>query len=132
MSSTKILIVEDDRCAIEELADFLRWHLGAEVTVADSVAAARRQVVDGGPPDVCLLDIRMPHECGLELVPLLFEGEAAAAPLVIVMSGFHDEPTLDRIKRLSLPFLPKPIELVRLLELLQSRSVPAETYADRV
>jgi len=131
MKPARILIVEDDRCATEELADYLGWRLGAEVTVADSVADARRQLVDGRQPDVCLLDIRMPHENGLELMSMLCGDSAAGEPLVIVMSGFHDEPTLDAIKRLRLPFLPKPLELDRLLELIHAHGVPAESRTDR-
>lgn len=115
-----IWIVDDDESAAEELADFLRWHLAAEPRIAHSVATARELLATDPPPELCLVDIRMPRESGMTLVELLRRDDrAGGCPEIILMSGFHDAATLELIERQKLPFLPKPILPERLVKLLE-------------
>jgi len=116
--SRRILIVDDDLDATEELASFLNWRFGAEVAVTDSVAAAKSRLADSPTPDLCLVDIRMPRESGMTLVKEL-RARNAEQPHIIVMSGFHDAGAMETIEQLHLPFLPKPLSLKALVDLVQ-------------
>lgn len=75
--SLTILIVDDDACAAEELAEFVTAQVDACSILADSAAAARQRRTDGPTPDVCLVDIRMPRESGLGLVSPLRDDQPA-------------------------------------------------------
>lgn len=66
-----VLIVEDDRAVRDMLAEYLATH-GYEVQQADDGAAMRTEI-ERRPPDVVLLDVRLPGEDGLTLARYLRE-----------------------------------------------------------
>ena len=66
-----VLIVEDDAAVRDMLAEYLASH-GYEVQQADDGAAMRVEI-ERHPPDVVLLDVRLPGEDGLTLARYLRE-----------------------------------------------------------
>jgi two-component system phosphate regulon response regulator OmpR len=66
-----VLIVEDDQAVRDMLAEYLAAH-GFEVQQADDGAAMRTEI-ERHPPDVVLLDVRLPGEDGLTLARYLRE-----------------------------------------------------------
>lgn len=66
-----ILIVDDDRSVREMLAEYLGQH-GFRTVQADG-GAAMREIIEKDPPDVVLLDLRLPGEDGLSLARYLRE-----------------------------------------------------------
>src|SRR4030065_277450 len=69
MSTKKILIVDDDRLVLTTFERGLRG-AGYEISTAESGPQAL-QVCAESPPDLVLLDIRMPEMSGLEVAQRL-------------------------------------------------------------
>jgi len=71
MDAARVLIVDDDRSVRDMLAEYLRAHGYAVAQAADG--AAMRAELERDPPDLVLLDIRLPGEDGLTLARYLRE-----------------------------------------------------------
>ena len=78
----RILVVDDERTAREELCEALR-DAGYKVRSADSAETALEQVSQRSY-DLCISDIRMPGMDGVELLRRL--GEIAPETLVILVT----------------------------------------------
>lgn len=66
LASMRVLIADDNRDAADALAELLAIELGCQVAaVYDGRSALRRAVTD--PPDVLILDVRMPDLGGVEV-----------------------------------------------------------------
>jgi DNA-binding response OmpR family regulator len=66
-----VLIVDDDPAVRDMLSEYLSSH-GYEVQQADDGSAMRSEI-ERNPPDVVLLDVRLPGEDGLSLARYLRE-----------------------------------------------------------
>ena len=66
-----VLIVEDDAAVRDMIAEYLASH-GYSIQQADDGAAMRKEI-ERHPPDVVLLDVRLPGEDGLTLARYLRE-----------------------------------------------------------
>jgi two-component system phosphate regulon response regulator OmpR len=66
-----VLVVEDDAAVRDMLAEYLGSH-GYSVQQAEDGDAMRREI-ERNPPDVVLLDVRLPGEDGLSLARYLRE-----------------------------------------------------------
>jgi DNA-binding NtrC family response regulator len=105
---SKILIVDDDAAG----ARTLQLHLsgqGHEVTVGHSVeeglAAARSQ-----PPELLIMDIRMPGRSGLEGLHDFRQGFPGIH--VIMITAFHDmESTIEAMQKGAEDYIHKPIDI---------------------
>lgn len=85
----RLLVVEDNPGDAVLLSQMLRASLVAgDISVVDTLAAARASVTDR-PPDVVLLDLSLPDSTGMDTVRAMVE----AAPLapIIVMTGLADQ-----------------------------------------
>jgi two-component system response regulator RegA len=103
----RLLLVDDSEAFRERLARAFRDR-GFEVTTAgnygEAMAAATLQ-----PPDLAVVDLRMPGESGLTLVKSL-KG-IHESMLVLVLSGFGSIATaIDAMRLGAVNFLPKPAD----------------------
>lgn len=103
MTGLRILVVDDDRDAAEELVELLECH-GYVARSASDLATAR-DAVASFDPDWALVDLLLGPESGLDLVR---EWGAAARPRVVLVSG------LDPMPEPGVPSLLKPIDLAQL------------------
>lgn len=132
-----VLIVDDDQALREMLAQYLQSH-GFRALQADSGPAMRAQI-EGNPPDIILLDIRLPGEDGLTLARYLRERYDVG---IIMVTGAGE--VIDRIVGLEVgaddyvakPFDPRELlarvkSVLRRLQARPAGNAPAPTAAAR-
>lgn len=108
MTQKKILIVDDDTYLRELIADFLTMKGFIVLQAADGRKGL--EAIKKEQPDLVLLDLVMPHMNGLELLAQL--GDAATRPIIIMMSGNHEEEAAREAIRLgAYDYLTKPVSL---------------------
>ncbi|HXH28160.1 MAG TPA: HD domain-containing phosphohydrolase [Candidatus Polarisedimenticolia bacterium] len=103
-----VLVVDDEEPIRNALKKFLTQQGYDVVTAAsgeDALRVMQRQKVS-----VILLDVRMPGQSGIELVPHLLEAEPAAA--ILMLTAVNDATTAALcMQRGALDYLTKPIDL---------------------
>ncbi|HSD29178.1 MAG TPA: sigma-54 dependent transcriptional regulator [Vicinamibacteria bacterium] len=106
----RALIVDDDVSFRLGLADAVRRE-GLDVVTASSLAEARREIA-AGVPDVILLDLGLPDQNGMDLLPEL---EALPEPLgVILVTGQATvETAVAALRHGVADYLTKPIDFAR-------------------
>ncbi len=103
-----ILIVDDDVASCRTLQLHLRGQ-GHQVDTAHSVDSGLDKV-HHSPPDLLILDIRMPGRSGLEGLPDF--KQTAAECKVIIITAFHDmESTIDAMQKGADDYIHKPIDI---------------------
>ena len=109
-----ILVVEDDLGMREVLAMHLA-NAGYGVRIASDAIEGGRMLLDKRP-DLLLLDVRMPHMGGDELLALI-RGEDSLKDLkVIVLTVLRESAMNERIERMGVSaFLSKPVNKDQLL-----------------
>jgi len=123
----RALIVDDDVSFRLGLADAVRRE-GLDVVTASSLAEARREVA-AAVPDVVLLDLTLPDQNGMDLLPEL---EALAEPpgVVLVTGQATVETAVEALRRGVVDYLTKPIDFARvkmaLGNLIRTRDLNAE------
>jgi len=111
-----ILIVDDDRPTREMLAAYLGNHGFRTADAGDG--AAMRAAIEQEPPDIVLLDLRMPGEDGLSLARFLRERYDVG---IIMVTGSAE--TIDRIVGLEVgadDYVTKPFDPRELLARIKS------------
>jgi CheY-like chemotaxis protein len=140
----RVLVVDDSHASLRLLVDILTSH-GYETHAADSGELALASVADN-PPDLILLDIRMPDVDGFEVCRRLKAGPESKDIPVVFISGETD--TSERAGGLALgavDFVTKPfqaeellarvrthLELARLHVQLERRAVELEAANERL
>jgi len=111
----KILIVDDEKNTREGLARALRRNY--DVALAENGEAALA-ILDSGPVDVVLSDIRMP---GMDGIALLEQALVhSPQPVCILLTAYGSiETAVEAMKRGAYDFLSKPVNLDRLDIVLQ-------------
>jgi DNA-binding LytR/AlgR family response regulator len=109
----KVLVVDDERPALDELA----WLLGndprvGDVHTTDSAAEALR-VLQEESVDAVFMDIRMPGLTGLELARVLSRFKE---PPPVVFVTAHDEHAVDAFELNAVDYVLKPVRDDRLAE----------------
>ena len=105
---SQLLIVDDDLASCRTLQLHLRSQ-GHRVTIAHSVDDGLESARQS-PPDLIILDIRMPGRSGLEGLPD-FKRENPTAK-VIMITAFHDmESTIDAMQKGAEEYIHKPIDI---------------------
>jgi two-component system response regulator RegA len=103
----ELLLVDDDPVFGRVLATAL-GRRGFQVTLAGSVGEARERLAQCAPTHA-VLDLRLPDGSGLDLVPLLRQGQAPVR--IVVLSGYASIPTaIDAIKLGATYYLAKPVD----------------------
>ncbi len=130
LQGANLLLVEDDRINQEVTKDILQ-RAGAQVACADSGEAALEQIERQGRPfDGILMDVQMPGMDGFETVRRIRrQADRGGLPIIALTASTRLE---DRERCLAAgmnDFVPKPIDVDRLLSTLQ-RWVGAVRPAD--
>jgi len=123
-----IMIVDDEAPAREMVGDYLKMH-GFTVTLCDG-GKSLRAAIDGGMPDLVVLDLNMPEEDGLSIIRDL----KSRINVPVIMLTATASP-IDRVVGLELgadDYVAKPCELRELMARIRSvlrRSTPAKVVA---
>jgi len=126
--SQHIMIVDDEAPAREMVGDYLKMH-GFTVTLCDG-GKSLRTAIQGGMPDLVVLDLNMPEEDGLSIIRDL----KSRINVPVIMLTATASP-IDRVVGLELgadDYVAKPCELRELMARIRSvlrRSVPAKAAA---
>jgi DNA-binding NtrC family response regulator len=106
----RALIVDDDVSFRLGLSDAVRRE-GLDVVDASSLAEARREIASA-VPDVVLLDLTLPGESGMDLLPDL---EALPEPpgVILVTGQATVETAVEALRRGVVDYLTKPIDFAR-------------------
>src|ERR1700752_3542907 len=114
--SPHIIVVDDEAPAREMVGDYLKMH-GFAVTLCDGGKSLRKEI-EGGMPDLVVLDLNMPEEDGLSIVRDL----KSRSNVPVIMLTATASP-IDRVVGLELgadDYLAKPCELRELMARIRS------------
>lgn len=102
-----ILIIDDE----ESIRDSLALTLGRDYQVATAATASQGlELARKDPPDIVLLDIGLPDQSGLEIMPELRQSAPHAA--IIVITAYEDVRTaISAMKAGAVDYLVKPVRL---------------------
>lgn len=102
-----ILIIDDE----ESIRDSLALNLGRDYQVATAATAHQGlELAHQEPPDIVLLDIGLPDQSGLEIMPELRQSAPHAA--IIVITAYEDVRTaISAMKAGAVDYLVKPVRL---------------------
>jgi len=124
-SARRILVADDNRDAAESLAALLELE-GHEVTLAYDGAEALL-AYERVRPQICLLDIGMPHRTGNEVAAEIRLQKNGHAPTLVAITGWGQD--ADRNQALAAGFdhhLTKPVDPIQLLRLIGEARVAGE------
>jgi two-component system response regulator AlgR len=113
----KVLIVDDEAPARERLRRLLQDIPEVEITAEAADGPNALELAQASPPDVVLLDIRMPAMDGIEVARHL--SAISDPPAVIFVTAF-DQYALDAFDAQAVAYLLKPIRREKLQAALQS------------
>jgi two-component system response regulator RegA len=121
MTLQRLLIVDDDEVFRERLARALRAR-GYTVQTAASVADALARL-ETEMPDALVVDLRMPGESGMALIPHVKAMEAATR--ILVLTGYGSIATAVEAMRLgAMGYLTKPADAEEILRALEGQTAP--------
>lgn len=114
----KRALVVDDEPDIRELLSMTLEQMGLEVVTAAKLTKARK-LLDSEHFDLCLTDMNLPDGNGLELVDHV---QACHPHLPIAMISAYGNMTIaiEALKKGAFDFISKPLELIRLRNIVQS------------
>lgn len=122
MSKKRILIVDDDRLVLTAFERGLR-NAGYEISTAESGPQALRICAES-PPDLVLLDIRMPEMSGLEAAQRL--RRETDVPFVF-LSAYDDIEILKQAaEHGALGYLVKPVDMPQVIAAIEAALARAE------
>ena len=112
----RILIVDDEPSVRFGVRDFLE-SAGYEIEQADSLQSAR-EALRAVPPDVAVVDYRLPDGNALDLLRDMRENDGAAVPFIVLTAHGSIDLAVEAIKEGAEHFLTKPVELATLAVML--------------
>ena len=119
-----LMIVDDEPAQRELMGGFLRRQ-GLEIIEASS-AESMLELLQQRPPDMILLDVRLPNMSGIEALPEIRQ-RLPAVPVVLITAFADVRQAVDAVKRGADDYLSKPIDLeelkVSVFDALGMRSV---------
>lgn len=113
MTKPRVVIVDDERLARQELAFLLQKHPELEVVGEAGSVKEAALLVERLRPDLVFLDIQMPRANGFEL----FERTSVAAEVIFVTA--HDEFAVRAFEVNALDYLMKPVNPLRLRQAIE-------------
>lgn len=105
------VIVDDEPLARDELAFLLEQCGGVIVLGTAANATEALQLIDGDPPDVAFVDLRMPGPDGIALAEAI---RSRHPEVQVVVVSAHDDGALRAFEARVLDYLLKPVRLERL------------------
>ena len=109
-TSPRALIVDDDEGFLLGLAELVRRE-GFAVASAGSLKQAREEIA-ATPPDILLVDLRLPDGSGPDLLDGL---DPSTAPEVVLITGSASvETAVDALRRGAIDYLTKPVDFARI------------------
>ena len=110
-----LLVVDDDALVRDALAELLCAH-GHVVRLAGGVDEARRVAGEGPPPDLALIDYRLPgQKTALDAIEAIGAAARRRVPAIVITGDTHPQ-RIREAQALGLPLLFKPVPAHRLLE----------------
>ena len=128
MKTTRVIVIDDERSAREELKSALKGYAGFEVIgEAKNADEAKEQIITKRP-DLIFLDIQMPEKNGFELLESLDE-----VPIVIFTTAFNQY-AVQAFEINALDYLMKPIREERFAKAIEKyrNSVNQKNAGDKV
>jgi len=122
LESTTVLVVDDDDVFRERLARALRER-GFDVRTADGHEAAL-QTAREDPPEMAILDLRMPGPSGLEVMRDLLEIEPATRCVMLTGYGSISN-AVDAVKLGAVDYVQKPASVAQILAAFERADKPA-------
>jgi two-component system response regulator AtoC len=116
---THVLVVDDDPDFAAGLAEVIGSE-GLSVSTAGSLGEARARMA-ARPPDMLLVDLKLPDGSGIELVNDT-SVTPSASEVVLITGHATVETAVDALRQGASDFLTKPVDLARLKMLLASFS----------
>ena len=104
----RVLLAEDDRALLELLTEYLELQ-GLEVSAVEDGEAALRELDGERPPDVALLDIRLPGIWGTDLLRHIKREPRLSRIKVAVLTGLS--PGEFELEARPDEFLAKPVDV---------------------
>lgn len=123
-AAMRVLIADDDRDGADTLAQLLMVELDCDVRTAYDGAVALQEAMSD-PPDVLILDIRMPHLGGMDVVRRLEQAAERGAlpagrrPLILAMTGGDVAGDLADIEGCFDRAFAKPVDIEKLVQALR-------------
>jgi DNA-binding response OmpR family regulator len=114
----KILIVDDDKEFLEELAELLKLNEYEVIAVSDAPLAA--DAARRSKPDLVLLDLKMPQESGFQVAcKIKFFSQLQGVPIIAMTAYFKDDYT-DLLRAYGIKHcLMKPFDTVELVSRIE-------------
>ena len=112
--ATSVLVVDDNQDLAENIAEILVLRGFAAVIATSAEEALPKALADG--PDLLVTDFRLPGMSGAELVRRV--RETLRTIRAVVMSAYTDDNTIAAARAAGATFLPKPVDLSTLSQVL--------------
>jgi two-component system response regulator PilR (NtrC family) len=109
-------LVVDDEPDIRELLGITLERMNLEVTTADTIAAATREL-RANPFDLCLTDMRLPDGDGLSLVEWI-QTHKSQTPVAVITAHGNVETAVRALKLGAFDFISKPVDVTALRRLI--------------
>jgi two-component system response regulator PilR (NtrC family) len=109
-------LVVDDEPDIRELLSITLERMNLEVTAADTIAAATREL-RANPFDLCLTDMRLPDGDGLSLVEWI-QTHKPHTPVAVITAHGNVETAVRALKLGAFDFISKPVDVTALRKLI--------------
>jgi two-component system response regulator PilR (NtrC family) len=111
-------LVVDDEPDIRELLSITLERMNLEVTAADTIAAATREL-RANPFDLCLTDMRLPDGDGLSLVEWI-QTHKPQTPVAVITAHGNVETAVRALKLGAFDFISKPLDVMALRKLISA------------
>lgn len=117
MKKPRALVV-DDEPDIRELLSITLERMNLDVTAADTIAAATREL-RANPYDLCLTDMRLPDGDGLSLVEWI-QTHKPQTPVAVITAHGNVETAVRALKLGAFDFISKPVNVAALRKLINA------------
>ena len=125
MTSLRVLVVDDEQLAREELCYQLEQMTDIEIVGQATNGLEALGAIDRHEPDLVFLDIQMPGLGGFEVARRLLEREEDSPAFVFVTA--FDQHAIEAFEVNAVDYLLKPVEAARLEQALQRARKRVET-----
>lgn len=116
MAAKRLLLVDDDRLVLATLGEGLR-HYGYQMTLASSGEQALA-LAESEPPDLAILDVRMPGMDGIETARHLRERRNIP---YLFLSAYSDQGIVrDAVAQGALGYVVKPVDVAQLVPAIEA------------